>query len=244
MKKSFLKELQKENSPALENLFSRYTHLPLGGKEIVCPYWMNNLKKGIFGPFGGKGTPEQIVEATKNEAKAADLSLREMTAEEILNFMKERKIGVDCSGFVFWMLDSLEREKGGRGLEQDFYPNQTLAPTKANVATLTEPQFVLSIKLNDVKVGDIIRLDKGRHVAIVIEVIREVKTKQVKEIVYAHSSARTKMSGVHAARILIIDSQKELEAQKWCEESKRGGSYGSYLFPQEGDGLKRLKILA
>lgn len=235
-----------ETSKALDDLFYKYTHLLLGGKEIICPYWMNNLKAGIFGPYGGKGTPEQIVEATKSEAQKIGLNLNKMTEQEILNLMKEKKIGLDCSGFVFWMLDALDKEKGGDGIADDVLSADRLLPSRANVATLTNGRAVLAVELEDVRVGDIIRLNKGKHMAIVMAVVRETRNlEEVKEIEYAHSSARTKILGVHAAKIKITDQSKGLEAQQWDEVDNRNKNYKeANCFLSDGDGLRRLKTWA
>ena len=230
-----------ESSAALDKLFYKYTHLPLGGKEIVCPYWMNDLKLEIFGPYGGKGTPEEIVQATEDEAKKTSLNLEKITKEEIITFMKRKKIGVDCSGFVFWMLDTFDKEKGGNGIADDI-PNSIgqFLPSRANVAMLTSEKVSFPMSIVEAKVGDMIRLDRGRHVAIVMKVVR-VKGK-VREIEYAHSSSRTKIPGVHNAKIKIVDQNKGLEEQLWYELASEGKSYGQvYLLSAIGDGLKRLK---
>jgi len=230
-----------ESSAALDKLFYKYTHLPLGGKEIVCPYWMNDLKLEIFGPYGGKGTPEEIVQATEDEAKKTSLNLEKITKEEIITFMKRKKIGVDCSGFVFWMLDTFDKEKGGNGIADDI-PNSIgqFLPSRANVAMLTSEKVSFPMNIVEAKVGDMIRLDRGRHVAIVMKVVR-VKGK-VREIEYAHSSSRTKIPGVHNAKIKIVDQNKGLEEQLWYELASEGKSYGQvYLLSAIGDGLKRLK---
>ncbi len=75
-----INNLNIHSSAALDDVFYRYTHLHLGGKEVCCPYWVNSLKKGIFGPYGGKGTPEQIAEATVFEAKRAGVDLAKISA--------------------------------------------------------------------------------------------------------------------------------------------------------------------
>lgn len=235
-----------ESSEALQKLFHEYIHLPLGGKEIVCPYWMNDLKEGIYGPFGGKGLPEQIVEATENAAKPKGVDLAKMSEREVLDFMEQERIGVDCSGFVFWMLDSLDKEKGGNGIANDIPGCKgKVLECRANVAMLTDENITLPIeKVAEVRVGDMIRLGGGKHVAIVVGVTRDTQDKgELKEIEYAHSSAKTKEFGVHSALIKIIDPQGGLETQEWSEETKDGKNYGdSNFLPLSGDGLKRLKI--
>lgn len=237
-----------ESSKALQDLFYQYTHLPIGGKEIVCPYWMNDLKEGIFGPFGGKGMPEQIVEASEKAAKLKGIDLAKMSEQEVLSFMEQEKIGVDCSGFVFWMLDSLDKEKGGDGIADDIPGCKgKILECRANVAMLTDENSTLPIeKVAEVRVGDMIRLGGGKHVAIVVGVMRDTQDEGIlKEIEYAHSSAKTKEFGVHSALIKIINPQGGLETQEWSEETKDGKNYGGFNFlPGSGDELKRLKIWA
>ena len=237
------KNFKIETSESLDKLFYKYTHLPLGGKEIVCPYWINNLKAGVFGPYGGKGTPREIVEATKSEAEKIGLDLSKLSKEEILAFMKSKRIGMDCSGFVFWMLDALDREKGGDGIANDILSGDRLLPSRANVATLTNEGAVSAVELKDVRVGDMIRLDKGKHVAIVMRVVRDLGDMgEVREVEYAHSSARTKILGVHAEKIKIKDQTRGLEKQQWNEIAYEGKNYGeTYCLSLAGDGLKRLK---
>ncbi len=231
-----------ETSKVLQDLFFQYTHLPIGEKEIRCPYWRNRLTLGITGPFGGKGRPEQIIEATRLAAKKAAVNLNQMSGEEILAFMKRKKIGVDCSGFVFWLLDSLDKEKGGPGLAEKFphFPG-TLPQRQASAEKLTGESLSTPIKVDQVRVGDMIRLDGGKHIAIVIKIEKELG--KVKEIEYVHSSERTTIAGVHSGKIKVIDSQKKLEEQEWEETLPDGTSYGREFCREErGDGLKRLKI--
>jgi len=232
-----MSEDKKETSKALQNLFYQYSHLPLGGKEIVCPYWKNNLRRMIFGPFGGKGKPGQIVEATKKEAEKARIDLNKMREKEILKFMKRKKIGIDCSGFVFWLLEALDREKGGRGIG--------LLARKTNVKLLTSDKVSLAVEsLPKIKVGDLIRLNEGKHLAIVISLKKKADGELV-EIEYAHSSNQTFLPGVHLGKIKIVGPGQPLEKQIWLEKTKRGRNYGkNFYLPSEGDSIRRLKLWA
>jgi len=242
--KDMEEELTIETSRVLQDLFYRYTHLSLGGKKIVCPYWMNNLEKGIYGPIGGKGRPEEVVNAVKEAAKEEKIDLNRMPAEEIVLFMKAKRIGVDCSGFVFWMLDELDKEKGGNGIANDIPGAEgKVIKARANTRMLTDDKVSLPVeKVKEIKVGDMIRMRRGRHVAIVLSVERN-PSGIIKSIEYAHSSnAGTKVSGVHKAAIKIVDSNKGLREQKWLERTINEESYGENIFLQEGDGIKRLKI--
>jgi hypothetical protein len=237
-------KVQGDTSEALQNLFFQYTHLPIGGKEIRCPYWRNRLGLGITGPFGGKGRPEQIVEATEMAAKKAAIDLSQMPEEEILAFMKRKKIGVDCSGFVFWMLDALDREKGGKGITKIIprFPG-TQPERQASAEKLTSETLSLGVeKINEIQVGDMIRLDGGKHIATVLKIEKDLG--KLKGVEYAHSSERTKVQGVHSAKIKIVDAGRSLAAQEWEEVLPNGDSYRKMLLPAKGDGARRLKIWA
>lgn len=221
-----------KTSKALQSVFLRYTHLPLGGKEIVCPYWMDDIKKGIWGVLGGKGKPEEIVQATKKAALEQKLDLGVCSEEEILFFMKKNKIGVDCSGFAFWMLDEADREKGGNGIADDIPNSQgKFIKARASVQMLTDPLVARDIKLDQIAPGDMIRLKKGNHIAVVVETLLE---KNTKSIVLAHSSLN---SGVCQFLIKVVDSQKGLKEQNWSEPE-----LVKTLDVDNQDGIKRLKI--
>jgi len=232
-----------ETSKALQDLFYEYTHLPIGRKKIVCPYWINKTKLRIFGPYGGKGTPEQIVLATEAEAKKEGLDLDKMTKREILNFMRERRIGVDCSGFVFWMLNAFDLEKGGNGIADDIPESEgRFLEARASVKMLTNEKVSFPIeRVSDIRVGDMIRLKRGKHVAIVLSLEKDALG-NLKRVVYTHSSDLTEVSGVHSDVIEIIKKGKELKEQRWLERTKEGDYYNKFNFPDKNDGGRRLKI--
>ncbi|MCL5090552.1 MAG: hypothetical protein M1514_00935 [Patescibacteria group bacterium] len=216
-----------ETSEALQKIFYQYTHLPLGQKEIICPYWRDRLSLALVGPYGGKGRPEQIVEATSNEAEKAGVDLNKMSAEEILAFMQRKKIGIDCSGLAFWLLDVLDKERDGNGITDDIPGAKGKFLTRASVEMLTSDEVSREVILKEIKPGDMIKVDEGRHILIVMKVMRDMG--KVGEIEYAHSSQRTKIKGVHLGKIKVVNSSATLAEQQWEEE---------YKF----DSLRRLKI--
>lgn len=237
---------QIECSEALKNLFYKYTHLPIGGKEIICPYWKNDLKNKIYGPLGGKGTPDEIVKVTQEEANKASVDLSTLSKNDTLSFMKEKRIGVDCSGFVFWMLDVLDCEKGGNGIADDIPNSQgRFIKARANVRMLTDKEVSIPVEVGDVRVGDMIKLRGGKHLSLIIATIRKSEgTGQLKEIGYAHSSCPsiTQIGGVHSSKILVKDLSLGLKEQEWQELTISGENYGKACYlPELGDGIFRLK---
>lgn len=230
-------------SVAIEGLVYQYTHLPMGGKKVRCPYWVDKIKKKIWGPFGGKGSPEQIVEATLMAAKKEGINLNGLSAAQIRSFLKRNRIGIDCSGLVFNLLDALDKEGGGNGLADDIPGAKGKFLIRASVKMLTNNKVSVPVKvIKEIKMGDMIRLGGRTHI-VVITAIKKEKTGKIKEIIYAHSSPRTKVSGVHKARIKIKEEAAGLEKQDWLEKTRRGENYGQkYFRPEKGDGIRRLKI--
>ncbi|MBM3208673.1 hypothetical protein FJZ40_00045 [Candidatus Shapirobacteria bacterium] len=232
-----------EKSPAIEQLLYQYTHLPIGGKKIRCPYWMDKIKKGICGPSGGKGSPEQIVEATLMAAKKEGINLDELSTKQIKAFMKRNRIGIDCSGLAFNLLNVLDKEKGGKGLAEKIPGAKGKFLVRANVRMLTDRNVSMPVSsVSDIKIGDMIRLRGGRHIAVVAAV-KKSRSGKITEITYTHSSPKTAVSGVHSAKIKVKDEARRLENQEWLEETKDDKNYGKFAFsPLRGDGVRRFKL--
>lgn len=234
-----------EKSAVLEKLYFEYTHLLLGGKAVRCPYWSNEEKNLIPGPFKGKGTPKQISEATTKRALDLGLDLEKMSSAEIRSFMVREKIGVDCSGFVYHLADGLDKEKGGQGILEKVAGVNGNGPFKVNAFCLTNDRNSLPVEsVAEIRIGDFIRLNAGKHIAIVLRINKD-RQKTTKEVIYAHSAFFSKMTGVHTARFLIKGISAGLEKQQWFEKDRQGKDYFSVNFNrQAGDGIRRLKIWA
>lgn len=234
-----------ETSQALQKVYLDYFNLTLGNRKIPCPYWINNPKRLKFGPGGGKSLPEEIVILAQQKAIQDKVDLAKLSEKEIINFLKKNHLGIDCSGFAFWLLDALDQEKGGNGIIDDI-PNVEgkIIKVRASVKMLTDSQVAYPIKsLNEIKPGDMIRLRAGHHLLIVLQTQKD-QNKNLKKIIYVHSSSSvfTKTSGVHQQEILITNPNKPIEDQNWLEQTVNGLSYAKELLRSEGDGIFRLKI--
>lgn len=232
------------SSKAMDNLLYRYTHLLLGGKQIRAVYWMDKIKKKIWGPYGGKGSPEELAEAANKIAKEKGINLTKLKRRQIRLFLKKSLIGMDCSGLAFNLLDALDKEKGGNGLVDDIPGARGRFLVRASVAMLTNNEVSVPVKkISDLRIGDMIRLSAGKHLAVVTQIKKE--DKEIREIVYVHSSSGTAIDGVHTAKILVLNENLGLEKQRWLETAKNGENYGQKFFhPEKGDGIRRLKIWA
>ena len=224
-------------SPSLKKYISSYRQMDLGVLKVACPYWMNKIKDGfvvLLGKFNGKGESEEIKEVLKRAINESKLNI-EITQANVFKIAKRERIGIDCSGLVYRLIDHALKQFDKR-LDQVF-PGGI---NKTNARTLTGKKFNLEIlNASAIRPLDTIRMMGGKHILLVIE-------NDGKYITYIHSSNRsTKDRGVHLGKIEIINPNDNLDKQKWLEKTPSHENFGQkYFHLEKGDGIRRLKVLA
>lgn len=191
------------------------------GVVINCPYWMNKIRFGEVVRGYGNG---------KADANAIKAKLEEtFDGSDLYKLAKRQRIGIDCSGFVYRVLNFLILSL------DEIFPGGI---HKTNAARLTDSKYsVLINQIDNIKPGDMIRMRNGSHIGVIIE-------KDLQKIVYAHSSSSryTVVQGVHLGEIEIVDRKLPLENQIWKEKLRDGSGIKSLYFrPKRGDGIYRLK---
>ncbi|MFH1601517.1 MAG: hypothetical protein ABIB61_01000 [Candidatus Shapirobacteria bacterium] len=205
----------------LKSFLNQYFALEIiPGKKIRIPYWRNKFPPWggrIQGPYGGKGMPAQIKRITLKKAKQARINLTDLNSDQIRNFMKQKKIGVECSGFTFQVLNFLK---------PGFYKHLKKAPgispnpiRRFNAAALTSAENSRPIKkVKEIQVGDLIAASFEKniidHVLIIVDISK-------KEIIYAHSSSQTPTSGPHLGKLKIANPSASPQELKFVEKTKR-----------------------
>lgn len=240
-----------------EQVIYEYTHLALGGKQIVCPYLINIRKERVgLRVLVGKGDPGEIVKEVKVWAKLKDLDLEKANSDQIRRFMLERSIGIDCSGFIvhvfgYWLKSVKHKHLQDYLIFKRNDPlsilRRLLRPVEnigANTLTgLDNCEPVTD--LNKVLPGDFIRskgkIKNSHHIMLVRRVTRVAK--KVTEIEYVHSSRYYENNnGVRFGIIKITDPEKPLEKQEWLEVlNGRNYTLETYLNQVEDNGIRRLK---
>lgn len=224
-------------SKRLREIASRYMSMDLGVIRVNCPYWMNKTRDGkvvVRGRGNGKGTAEEIRQALM-QSLGNILSSTKITQEYIQKMAKRNKIGIDCSGFAYRILDEIIKEVKGQRLDTVF-PGGI---NKTNANLLTSENVSISIPCAiDIKPADLIRMNGGKHIALVVE-------NDGKNIHYIHSSHRyTSIKGAHEENIKIIEPNQNLASQLWLEKTPDGQNFGKkYFNPENSDAVRRLKIL-
>lgn len=206
----------------VNSLITNYLEMKILGKVFNCPYWSNKIKGGVVilrGFLNGKGDSESI------RAELEKLLLRHPLREKILSdpekfrkFAKSRRLGIDCSGLVYRVLEKLVNMPR-------IFPGGI---NRTNAAALTSVKYSQKIEdLSAIRKGDLIRIQNGKHIALVIDNSKD-------KITYIHSSSRlTKIQGVHLG---------EINKLVFSEKTKSGENFGEKYFRQVyGDGFFRLK---
>ena len=200
--------------------------LPLGGKKVSIPYRIN-IPPIEHPARQGKSAPGVILKQLYEDAKEQNFDLKKASTEEIREFMKKNNLGLDCSGFVYRMLDFLVQEVKGKSLTEAGFEHVGLT----NVAILTDNIHSAKIGLKDIKPGDMIKTNSTGDIDHLLIVIDRKKN----QLTYAHSSRETTPSGVHLSGAKLVHSPDGII----FEEDLGNIAYNI----NAGDGPRRLKAL-
>jgi hypothetical protein len=234
--------------PLVRQILYHYLHLQFDGKSVPCPYFKSH--RSVRGDFifnyhlQGKGSPVEIENLTKQIALKNNFNLSKASIEQIRQFMRRKSIGVDCSGFAYHLLNAFHQTKTRTEITTVLKRPMSLNPLswlrqiryRLNVKNLTGSRNSVNVpSLSFYKPGDLIRMQSGHHVLIILE-------SNKKQIIYTHSSQRyTKIKGVHLGKISITKPNQPLENQTWQEQGIDGKNYKNHYHTDAGDGVFRLK---
>jgi hypothetical protein len=109
-----------KSATIIEGLVGQYK-LKLDGVEFWAPYWVNSrelmlaaVDTWVVGPYKGKGTPGQLTASLRNHLKKDDK--HPVAADVYRQAMRGYGLGIDCSGFIYFVLDGYLRSLGKPGL--------------------------------------------------------------------------------------------------------------------------------
>lgn len=254
-----LRDMQnkKRAEQALQQRADEYVNFRVTEKTIKIPYILG-FGRWQFWNTSGKGSPEMIRKALLNEATFHDVDLEKADIFEIYDFMRAHRIGIDCSGLAYHVLDAYIKERLSKPLSAFLvrYPGilgkieRTLLSYKRfrriSAKTLTSPLNTTEIyAVKNMQIADLVRISRERDHVLVISRITHDESDTITQIEYVHSSSvNTQMRGPHYGIIQVQDQEKGLEAQIWLEKTKANDDYGKQFYrPDLGDSVRRLKIL-
>lgn len=239
------------------DMIDAYMNLPLGGKAVTCPYHMNIRKERVgLRVLVGKGDPHEIVQEVKIWSKIKDFDMEKATVQQIREFMIDRSIGIDCSGFVVHVMGYVTKKYLNKKLASllvykkndllNILRRQFRSVENIGANTLTSLENCEKIDdLSKVLPGDFIR-SKGKaknshHILLITRVIKHDGF--VVEFEYVHSSRHyEEENGIKFGKIQILHLSQPLEKQNWLEVKRgRNYSYEGYINNVEDNGIRRLK---
>lgn len=246
-------------NPLIQKRIEDYRHLPLGGKEVVTPYFINDKRRKDLRAMVGKGTPEEIVMEARIWEKLKGINLGNLETDSIKQFLSNRGLGIDCSGFIVHILDSYYKETKHRAVWHYLkIPQKNLMARlrywlrpveQLGAEIITNEDNCIKVQLKDVMPGDLIRSKakktNGHHIMIV-SAVEKNEAGNVVKIEYTHSTPHYKnLNGIKNGIIEVIDQNKSLEEQKWLEVDEAGINHTleGFLTNVEDNGIRRLKSI-
>ena len=240
------------------DIINQYANLKLENKEITVPYLINKKNNKDLRVMVGKGNPEEIKMEAKIWEKLKGLDFNIMSREEIKQFLTDKRIGIDCSGFIVQTLDLLYLMKYKKHIFNKFNIGTKnilsilrfkLRPVENLGADLiTNKDNTDIIEVSNVKPYDLIRSKAasklGDHVMIVTKVDYDDNNLPVK-IEYVHSTPHFgDLNGIKFGEIKIRAPRRGLEEQEWLETDIKGKSttYEGYITHTNDNGIRRLKF--
>lgn len=173
----------------LRQAYNRYL-LQFGKCQIKTPYRINLPYQEDRRKYG-KSNPKELKNNVIQIAKKEQLNIGQMSCEQIQDFMVKNKLGIDCSGFSYHVINYLLQRVRNVDLQKIGFPK----------ASLTNVKLFLSKKLTykisnykQIQPGDLVIQIKGsnigeQHMLIVLK-------KYKHEVVLIHSSYYNNPAGV------------------------------------------------
>lgn len=156
-------------SPQALETIQNYLHLPFPNKDVQTPYFNNRrvrLRGGLRALIG-KGSPNDIVEEAMIISLREKIDLNKLSNVDLKKFLVDNKLGIDCSGLAYHILDT-EMQAQNKGslhkiLSRPWFKNPLrkllvkLRPIEnTGVGTFNHEINSFEVQLKDIKPGDLI----------------------------------------------------------------------------------------
>ena len=232
--------------PALK-MIEQYLHFTIGSTSCSVPYFNNKTTKARAGlrAYSGKGSPSDIFEEVQTLMIKSHVAIDSLTSESLKKVLTDQNLGIDCSGFVYYILNAefAELKKSTLNKHISFVNRQgffgkiraKLRPVEnCDVSTLAHDTNSSLISTKDILPGDIITLINQKETSNTdrternhILVIHQVEYNDFipTKLHYSHTIAYPEDgvygSGIKQGVIEIIDVDKPITEQIWTENGKQ-----------------------
>lgn len=237
-----------ENLPSsAQHVIKHYFNLQINNKKIPSPYYTNEKNTGRHKrnypvpsdidrfkkkntkrrALVGKGSPGEIEKIVRECGKKYNFALDKASKRDIRDFMEIHGIGIDCSGFVVWILNEVFKEKYQKPIWSfiDMETNSLIRKAlfklrpieNISVRVLTKNSNSVR-KISDVQVGDLVITRNGEHVLLITKVAYDKNNRPI-YFEYVNSTWwYGKENGVRKGSVEIINPGGYLMEQNWKED--------------------------
>lgn len=217
-----------------QDIVTAYSALAIGDKKVSCPYFNNKktAKRGGLRVLIGKGSPKDIIDEIVLIALRKKINLNDLDKNQIREFLVKNNIGIDCSGFVFHVLNAqldntlpakLQFKKTHNPLR---FLLQKLRPVEnTNVQILADDKNSHEVNINNSKPGDMIIMTGLKQAGSIRDHVLLITEINDKKITYTHSlqwkSDSDNEHGIKQGQITITNKSENLITQTWVESGKK-----------------------
>ncbi len=218
----------------------QYRHFKIGTAVCSVPYFNNKTigQRMALRVNIGKGSPKDIFEETESFLIKNHIPHSALSDESLKEILVDNNLGIECSGFVYQVLNIENHELGKGSLDRHLtFVNCrgivgkircSLRPIEnCDVSTFAHDKNSRPIIIKETKPGDIITMTSGQegnerdHILLIhqIEYQNSVPTK----IHYTHAVAYPEDgqygTGIKQGLIEILKSDGSITEQQWTENS-------------------------
>ncbi len=245
-------------------MINQYKNFHIENSVCSIPYFNNKVtaeRAGLRARLG-KGSPKDIFDEVEELSIRQKIAVKNFSNDDLKNFLIDNNIGIDCSGFVYYILNEecISRDKGSidRYLSFPFsigiigkIKSRFRPVENTDVKTLAHNKNSRKVEIKDIKVGDIITMIKSAenelgqrdHIIIIYQI--EYQNFLPITLHYVHSIAWPTDGqyghGIHEGKIDIIDLNKNIIDQRWIELDKSGEENHTYM--RAGKSLTEIRRL-
>jgi hypothetical protein len=250
-------------SPRALSVIDQYLHFRIGAAVCSVPYFNNKIAKtrASLPVRVGKGSPKEISEEVEALVVKNHVDIDRLADESLKKLLVDNNIGIDCSGFAYYVLDAESEDLRKGSLRKNlrivrpmgFFSRFSYAmhPEKnVDVALLADDKNSQVVSLKGLRAGDLVTMmtgsseDERNHVLIIHNVDYEhllpVRLHYSHAIGYPEDGLYG--SGIKQGVIEITEITKPITEQRWIEGGKTGGENRLFMRAHKSKTeLRRLK---
>jgi len=250
-------------STRASSVIDQYNHFGIMNAACSVPYYNNKTLRvrGALRTYAGKGSPQDIHEEIESLIRKNHLSAEQVSDEALKKILTDQNIGIDCSGFAYYVLNAESVESGKGSLDKHLsFVNCTgiisrircsLRPIEnCDVNTLANDRNSRAVPISDIHPGDMITMqgdenERERDHVLIIHQVDYQNFVPVK-LFYSHAVAYPEDgvygSGIKQGTIEIVNANKLLTEAIWTESGKQGANANIFIRAQKSNTeIRRLK---